>query len=430
MESITTGLSNLAMEDPSAKGQCLDDADDESRATWLQGMFPDIAQDNIWYRLRKCDGNLTRTIDELLNLSFIDDGEVEGMPRIPKGIDGFTQLDDHPRGRKGKGKRRLRTSSAASIDSDVPLSSKNVWAAMADDVDFISSRTNLTAQSVRSIYDAENKSLARTIGSIAFREGARLQSLDTLDAITEVQLAELRNDFPTIKDSQLYGLLVVSGNIISAAHELAAAMMAEPTQASIGRLEIIRRYAPIELDSDADTGASDSPSPWRQVNYSKAKNLAAAKVAAGNTAYMQASSASRRAKSDHLMAAAAGHYSDVARQNVRDARELSAHSADHHVRSQSSPTRLDLHGVSVADAVRITKDQVAFWWHSLGDTKYANGGGGPAREGYHIVTGMGRHSKGGAPRIGPAVSRMLVKEGWKVTVGQGEIFVTGKARRS
>ena len=85
--------------------------------------------------------------------------------------------------------------------------------------------------------------------------------------------------------------------------------------------------------------------------------------------------------------------------------------------------------MSVADAIRIASDRTSAWWEGLGDTKYAPGGGGPARSGYRIVTGIGSHSKNHAPRIGPAVAKMLVREGWRVEVGHGELIVTGKARR-
>jgi len=438
MESITTGLSELAWGDPSTEGQCLDDAGEESKVSWLQAMFPEIIEDNICYRLRKCSGDLTRTIDELLNLAFIDQKDPGWQSGIPKSIDGFTQVEDLGRGRKGKGKRRLhttdstRSNSTASMNGDIQRESHNVWTSMAGDVEFICAKTNLDSQTVRAIYNSQNKSLARTISSLGSKEGAKLESTDALEPLQQAQLAELRSDFPTLPNSLLYGLLVVSGNIISAAHDLAAIVVASRQQKPTGQIQIITRYAPIELSADVESSSSNSQSSasWSLVNHPKAKSLAIAKSAAASTAFAQASDDYRRGKSDHLMGGAAAYHATVAQEKLRAAKELSACAADSLVMSQSNPRMLDLHGVSVADAVRIARNQVALWWHSLGDTKYASGGGGPAREGYRVVTGMGRHSRDGAPKIGPAVSRMLVREGWKVTVGQGEILITGKARRS
>lgn len=435
-DTITAGLSDLAWEDPSTEGRCLDDAGEDVKTGWLKVMFPGIAADQVSYRLRKCNGNLTRTVDELLNISFIDRTEPGGQSAFPKGIDGFNHLEDYGHERKRKRKHRVRgidctrPSSTTSADTNGLNGPKNVWTSMADDVEFICARTNLDAPSVRSLYNAQNRSLALAISSIASNEAKMLGPDLPLDSLTQIQLAELRGNFPAVPDPQLYGLLVICGNVPAAAHELAAAMVAAPKPENTGAVQLITRYAPIDLSPDVDPGDSRSLYPLSQVNPLKAQKLALAKAVAGTTAFSQASNAYRRGKSDHLMGGAAAYYADMGRENIRLSKELSERAAESLVISQSTPNLLDLHGVSVADAVRITKEQVASWWQSLGDTKYAGGGGGPAREGYRVVTGMGRHSRDGAPKIGPAVSRMLVREGWKVTVGQGEILVTGKARRS
>lgn len=438
IESITTGLSDLAWDDASLEGQSLDDAGVDAKILWLNAMFPDIVKTTIRYRLQKCNENLTRTIDELLNLSFIEQNEPEGKSGIPRGIDGFTQFDDHSRGRKAKGKVRrqtrrnesTRSNSTTSPHIDALNEPKNVWASMTDDVDFICARTNLDAKFVRSTYNAQKKLLGRTVSSIASEKGVALESTGRLSLLHQVQFAELRSDFPTIPDLQLHGLLAMSGNIISTGHELAAAMVAVPELTSNGIPQITARYAPIDLGSQDDSGTSPSLPSRSQLSHSVAKSLAISKAAAGDTAFSQAANAYKRGKSDHLMGGAAAHYAAVGHENVRVAKELSAQAAESLVMSHSNSKMLDLHGVSVADAVRIAKEQVARWWDDLGDTKYAAGGGGPAREGYRVVTGVGRHSRDGAPKIGPAVSRMLVREGWKLTVGQGEILITGKARRS
>jgi len=49
--------------------------------------------------------------------------------------------------------------------------------------------------------------------------------------------------------------------------------------------------------------------------------------------------------------------------------------------------------------------------------------------GLRIVTGVGRHSEGGRGKLGPAVARMLVSEGWRVEVGEGIVEVLGRAKR-
>jgi len=96
------------------------------------------------------------------------------------------------------------------------------------------------------------------------------------------------------------------------------------------------------------------------------------------------------------------------------------------VADQSTRTELDLHGVNVKDALRISRERVTTWWHELGEGRIGGRGVG---SGYRIVTGMGNHSEGGKGKLGPAVGKMLIREGWKVEVRGGVLIVTGVATK-
>ena len=96
--------------------------------------------------------------------------------------------------------------------------------------------------------------------------------------------------------------------------------------------------------------------------------------------------------------------------------------------TQSSGSECDLHGVSVKDGVRIARDRVEAWWEG-GGREWARAGKVQGGGGYRVVTGVGRHSEGGKGRLGPAVGGMLVREGWKVEVGEGVLVVRGRVRR-
>lgn len=125
------------------------------------------------------------------------------------------------------------------------------------------------------------------------------------------------------------------------------------------------------------------------------------------------------------MGGAAAYYAQIGHEQMKLLKQQTAAIADEHVATQSSSTHVDLHGVSVVDAVRIAKDRTEHWWEGLGDTKYYSGGNNAARMGFRIVTGVGKHSKDGALRIGPAISKMLMREGWRAEVLAGEIIVRG-----
>lgn len=126
------------------------------------------------------------------------------------------------------------------------------------------------------------------------------------------------------------------------------------------------------------------------------------------------------------MGGAAAYYSVVGREHLERAKRDAAAASDALVDAQSTADMLDLHGVSVQDAVRIASDRVAEWWEALGETKYIRRDGAVT---YRIITGVGRHSHDGTSRLGPAVFRRLVSDGWRVEVGEGAFTVTGVARR-
>jgi hypothetical protein len=107
--------------------------------------------------------------------------------------------------------------------------------------------------------------------------------------------------------------------------------------------------------------------------------------------------------------------------SMRQAQSLSE--AERLVDETSRPDRIDLHGVSVMDGVRITKERVARWYQALGSDRERLA---PVRGGFCVVTGRGRHSAGGVSRLSQAVYLALKNDGWKVEDCDGEHLVLGR----
>lgn len=195
-----------------------------------------------------------------------------------------------------------------------------------------------------------------------------------------------------------------------------------------GHTQIVPQYARPNLSSEEETSAPASPASTMHIDKIQAKNRAIAHGLAGQAAFAQASAAVKRGRSDRLINAAAVVYAEKGHEHRARQRELESAAASAHVAQQSTHNTTDLHGVRVHDAVQIARERTLRWWDGLGDAKFL-GDGGPAKAGFRIVTGIGRHSKDGAPKIGPAVWKALVNEGWKASVESGEILVTGRKRR-
>lgn len=425
--SVTSGVSGLQVDGSSTLGTELESQPQEKKLEWLLETFPSIIPFEISNTLKTCNGNLNHTVDSLLNLSF-----------LPKGVDGFGKEEHLAPGRKGRGKKKSRTtdsSRASSVTSryleSSPQRATNIWETAADDVGFICARTILDAKTVKSVWHANGTSLPATIRALAVQQAATLPALADAEATIQIRVIDLKQEFQHVHEAQLFAILDLARNIPSAAHELVQAMVTvlHPDNITSGDFSGYAQYKPVTLDSDTDRPLI----PTRGAPLSSSSSLLATHSSnvtdhslAASTAFQQAGAAFKRGKSDRLMGGVAAYYAQVGSEHMRLAKQQSAAIADSHVAAQSSSTYIDLHGVSVADAVRIARTRTENWWESLGDAKYYSGGNNTARRGFRIITGVGKHSKEGALRIGPAVSKMLMREGWKAEILAGEIVVKGR----
>ncbi|KAL4764101.1 Smr domain protein [Aspergillus foveolatus] len=406
---------------------------EENKTLYLSEMFPSTERFTIEHTLRKSNGDVDRAMDELLNFAFLKN---ESPNAVPKGVEGFGNEDTgrkKSRKRKGKNKngRNQDSGLAVSFDSELVLQDSsntvNKWDAAQKDVDFICARTfpTLTREIVTSTYHANGASLSATIYFLASSNAPKDKTSIDKHPVMVRQVDELMQDFPDITPEILAGLLVITRDSISAAHELAKAYMTNPApRSAVELIKFTTSPPPLEVEEVPKRRTADSRS-YEQVTASAGYHSYAA-----TEALTMASAAYRRGKSDRLMGGAAAYYSAVGRDHLERAKREAAASADALVSQQSSWNELDLHGVSVQDAVRIANERVAIWWESLGDSKYMRGSDGDvARGGYRIITGMGRHSHDGTSRIGPAVAKSLAREGWRVEVDRGFLRVVGVVRR-
>ncbi|WEW58198.1 hypothetical protein PRK78_003666 [Emydomyces testavorans] len=425
-------------------------SDLEGKQEYLKEMFPSIGQYTISHTLGKCDGDIDRCMDVLLNLAFFEENDHDYTDTdangerisIPKGIEGFGEGLNQRRGRrkrKAKGKQSktkqaLEQSISTCAESDLNGNKDNKWDSGKRDVDFICSRTHLSAQAVSSAYHLNGANLPTTIHYLARKEIEKHPKDAMEDPVIVQQIAELREDFSTVAPTKLAGLLRLARNSISAANELAGVMVTEQ-EAPMIDIMTTNWTPPNSMDTEytvRKTKTIGLPSSNRSntaMNFTTRRTLAERHRRAGETAFNKAQAAYRRGKSDHLMGVAASYYSTIGREHVEIAKRETSAAADALVDSQSTGKVLDLHGVSVQDGVRIACERVEDWWESLGDTKYMPGGRGPVRDGYRIITGLGRHSRNGTAKLGPAVARTLANEGWRVEVGEGLLTVTGLVRK-
>lgn len=411
----------------------------DDKVNVLTVMFPGVALLDVEQSLKKSDGDVDKSIDLLLNLSFFNETVAtsdDGSISVPKGIDGFSAGNadiGRSKGRNKKRNKKNRLPLAASPRSEAESAPTiNKWETGQADIDFICSCIpDLTKGKISATYRSKGMDLRATIKALALENQIDNFEINQDPVVTD-HVAELTTVYPTISKTTLVGLLRLTGNKVTPANELAAVLLRQPSQTEISEL-IKFTPAPLNLDEDEDDSLRVSYSPGEIVyNNTEFENLQAtanANFAASAAAHMQAAQAARRSRSNPLYGGASAYYRQVGQQHRERAMNQLAAASNQLVDRQSSNCDLDLHGVTVENAKRIVRERVAAWWDSIGDAKYVRGGGVDIHGGYKIVTGIGRHSRDGTSRLGPAVGKMLISEGWRVCITPGSLIVLGVARR-
>jgi hypothetical protein len=393
------------------------DLDMDGKIARLCDMFPTEQPGTITHTLQISNGDISRSMDILMNYVWFNESR-EGEEAIPyRGIDAFGEehMPQRRKQKKGKNRKFQSLDEYASSSSSSSGPSVNKWDTANADINFITLRTELSNATVTSTYHKNGASRQKTILALATQNATEYNSRSHTDEF-DTDAISLMQEFPSITYDIAAALLRLTSPSTAYGHEFAKALVTSangPNQIH----RIIPQYAPIRISDDTD----HLPSPPTSTNFGSSASL----LAVRSTAFTQASQYHRKGKSDRLMGGAAAYYAGLGRDAHSALQAATAAEADALVSRQSTSTQLDLHGVSVKDATRIANHRVQQWWKNLGDAKIRGGGRPGVGEGYQIVTGLGRHSEGGVGKLGPAVFRMLVKEGWKAEMHTGFITVKG-----
>ncbi|KAK6512238.1 hypothetical protein TWF481_001129 [Arthrobotrys musiformis] len=407
----------------------------------LTTMFPSIAVFTLRHTLQKCGGDVARAIDELLNLGFLD-GEGEGL----KGVDAFSE-DSIGSGsggsggrRKGKKKGNNRQSQVGNILEELDAAGgagpSSKWEQMETEVTFLATKLNVSPQIAKSTYH-KHGGLSSTLIALIEAHGDG----DTIpeDASHLETISSIKAKYPRLLQSHVVGLVKMCKDDIPSAFKFAELLnrrqlhklTVDNSNSSQGPKSPTSPTAIASSSSDlwnvvgsprkTPTSPTSPTSP--RMSYRTAALAATDHAAARNEAYNKASAAYRRSKSDHLMGAVATYYAEEGKNHGTRLKAYSDMAAEALVEENSSEYTLDLHGVTVQQALKIVNERVTSWWVRT------NSNDSRAVTPFNIITGVGTHSRGGQSRLGPAVSKMLIKGNWKIEVRPGNVTVLGVQKR-
>lgn len=186
------------------------------------------------------------------------------------------------------------------------------------------------------------------------------------------------------------------------------------------------------VTSAPNTPALKSSTEWQTVQpsnrprktYTELARDAADARATTDQSFAAVHAAYRRGKSDALFRPVAGVLAERAREQLGRSKAAQSEAYEALVDDNSSSGHIDLHGVPVADGVRIALERTQAWWAALGEDRARRARSG---EGFTVVTGLGNHSSGGVSRMRQDVGAALKRAGWRVRTETGQFVVTGRA---
>lgn len=419
-------------------------------------MFPKQTQFTLKTTLDKCQGDVDKAVDELLNRVFLSEDPEEVRVRS---IDGFdTGINVNVGG--GKKKRRNRKGKAKGNENQPPShqrsvslpnentdsSASNHWESMSYEIKHLAASLNLPEKTVASVYHSCGRAIAPTIVALLDNN---VPSTISLEPSHLEQLHELSAEFGSdVKVDHLETLLKLCRENKVAVFELAEILAQHSIKPTIRFNTTSLSSAPPPLSparshhENIDNGwttvgpsyASPPTSPrssHRPLNSHSTVQLLTAHTTARNEAFAKAAASYRKSKSAPHMGGVASYYAQQGHRHNSQVQSIRDEMAERLVETNSKPDMLDLHGVTVQQAVKFARERTTDWWvRQRRALELAGGAGGAgwgrgAVEPFHIVTGLGRHSKGGVPQLMPAVSKMLIRENWKIQVEQGHIVVYG-----
>ncbi|KAH8666381.1 hypothetical protein BX600DRAFT_461626 [Xylariales sp. PMI_506] len=419
----------------------------------LTEMFTSLKPIDIKLALQKSKGDASRAIDELLNMEML-----EQTGQRLKGVDGFYTPDESLRTKKKKGKKKKKDGVIRSPDtansSSTNLSEEPSAAEDAHRLDttFLIERLDLSESDAESIYIRHGSSLGAAV-------------LEILDNYLAMGIEHPRNG--GIKDAA--EVQAKKYPWIPSRYMVPIFEMTQPTrQHAVDIIEVLALYfekpAYLKYDISYNIAASSQeshgdaleggglrnrttsprspalpPSPRSGgsggVIWSPPTSLQSAMTQTRDIAELRdhtrraAAAAYRRsgAGGSSLYGQAAAYYSERAREEAARHRAAASTEAHYLVDRDSTPGRIDLHGVTVQDGVDIALERTWRWWDArVRGRERGSGSGGP--ETFTIVTGQGRHNADGRSPLRSSVFKALVADGWKVEVLTGQFLVTGRRR--
>ncbi|KAI0152709.1 hypothetical protein GGR57DRAFT_470066, partial [Xylariaceae sp. FL1272] len=419
----------------------LDGLSIEEKERQLADMFASLKLIDVKLALKKAKGDADIAMDELLNLQWL-----EQTGQRPKGIDGFYVSDGEVApSKKKKGRKKKKNAKTASPKSPSPDKSNSSESledtrrdetADNDNITFISERFALPVADAMEIY--QRNKFSRGSAIIAILDNYLALELNTLipsRLAEDIQVQRKRIPWvpheyfcPIFETTADYTAAIDVIDALASHFEKPAYLKYDVSyslMAADAELESGHQARTINLKS-VKTSHTVSPNVNLHAHPTSLQEASAQRAQAAlslRNSQSAATSAFKKGRSDPAYRSVGAYYAERSRDLAASHRAAIGAEARYLVDSQSTSDTIDLHGVTVADGVGIAIERAWRWWDGLGIGEERRR---KAKEGFKVVTGVGRHSEGGVSRLRVNVFKALVADGWKIEALTGAVLVTGR----
>lgn len=371
---------------------------------FLKVSFPRQSVSSLEYYLKKCDFDVVRAVDELLNQETI-------LEERDFQVDGETDWTEfyEPSRRRRRHKHR---------DNEEPEIVKNAgngsrWSQIDAEVDWISHALSLEKTVVASCYH-EHVSLPATLNAL-------LQDKKGSSEVDEEEVKRLSGRYP-LSRQRIIDILRATTDV-SVAGEVCAVLAAwSPT---IGTVTSSLKKTSISAPTKggllfAPPAAQHTTSvPTTTLSALECRELASEYARKRDEAFKQAAQAHQASRATK-QSGSSSYYAQIGREmdaKMRKFKFLAAERGTVDARGTETDhdgvrVSVDLHGCTVHEALVILKRDLTSW--------YASPKTGP----FTVITGVGNHSTGSAKLL-PVVQKWLSRDGWRYQVHGGQIIVKG-----
>lgn len=433
---------------------------------FLHVSFPNKSADYLTDAFNRSGRDIELAIDTILSEDFLENEAREAKP-------GSEPLISHPQTHlydidSSVNKKKRNRSKTRQVKGVVSLtdvmhtptgsgrntpdldSADNKWVIVNSQIEYLSSLFGIPSSKVMSTYHSCQGNLRAAIFDIiASKQPAdnQMPSKEDLEQVSELFVL-----FPHRDKNLILRILVAVNKITSDAVDLLFKLDELPAEVPIGvddSSSTARPKIPTAVAAAASLVAETEDADALR-DPAACKRIAQEYIIKRDDCYRKAAEAYRRSRSEgngsRTLGGAALFYSDQGRAFDAKARKWNMMASRGAVRQQSNdPTLIsqgghtqrggssnviDLHGLSVTEALTIAREETNAWYaRSMTQAQGGHGNGALFANGFVIITGSGLHSKGGNARLRPAVAKGLEKDGWRVSIsdGGGAIIVHGVA---